>query len=43
MMKINYSISVSKILTNLCLIRQNIKIKNTFVDIVYSVLAVKEF
>ena len=43
MMKINYTMSVSKILTNLCSIRQSIKIKNTFVDIVYSVLAVKEF
>ena len=31
------------ILTNLCSIRQNIKIKNTFSDIVYNVLVVKEF
>ena len=34
---------ISKILTNLCLIRQKIKIKNTFQDIVYNVLVVKQF
>ena len=34
---------ISKILTNLCSIRQSIKIKNTFEDIVYNVLVVKEF
>ena len=30
MMKINHTVSISKILTNFCLIRQNIKIKSTF-------------
>ena len=34
---------ISKILTNLCLIRQKIKMKNAFADIVYNVLVVKEF
>ena len=33
----------SKALTNLCLIKQKTKTKNTFVNIVYSLLAVKEF
>ena len=37
-MKINRTMSISKILTNLCSIRQNIKIKSTFTDIVYNVL-----
>ena len=32
-----------KILTDLCLIKQNIKAKNTFVKIVYSVLVVKMY
>ena len=42
MMKINHTISISKTLTDLFSIRQNIKIKNTFADIVYNVLLVKE-
>ena len=33
----------SKILTNICLKIQKTKTKNTFVNIVYSILAVKEF
>ena len=33
---------ISKILANLCLTKQKTKTKNTFVNIVYSVLAVKE-
>ena len=33
----------SKILTNLCLMKQKTKAKNTFVSIAYSVLTVKEF
>ena len=32
-----------KTLTDLCLIKQNIKAKNTFVKIVYSVLVVKMY
>ena len=43
MMKISHTMPISKILTNLCSIRQNIKIRNTFEDIVYNVLVVKEF
>ena len=41
-MKISHIMSVSKILTDLCVIRQKIRIKNTFADIVYNVLAVLE-
>ena len=33
----------AKILTNLSLTKQKTKAKNTFVNIVYSVLAVKEY
>ena len=33
--------SISKILTDLCLTKQNIKIINTFADTVYNVLLVK--
>ena len=40
-MKINRIMSISKILINLCSIRQNINIKNTFADIIYNVLIVK--
>ena len=41
-MKINDTMSISKILTDLCSIRQNVKIKNTFADIAHNVLVVKE-
>ena len=41
-MKISHIMSVSKVLTDLCVIRQKIRIKNTFSDIVYNVLAVLE-
>ena len=34
--------SISKTLTDLCAIRQKIKTKNTFIDIVYNVLVVKK-
>ena len=34
---------ISKILIDLCSIRENVKIKNTFADIVYNVLVVKGF
>ena len=37
-MKISRIMSISKILTNLCVIRQRTRIKNTFADIVYNVL-----
>ena len=43
MMKTSHTMSVSKILTNFSSIRQNIKIKNTFADIVNNVLVVKKF
>ena len=41
--KKNHTMSIPKTLTNLCSIMQNIKIKNTFSDIIYNVLVVKEF
>ena len=42
-MKRSHIKSISKILTELCAIRQKIKIKNTFASIVYNILVVKEF
>ena len=33
---------ISKILTDLCAIRQNVKIETTFANIVYNVLVVKK-
>ena len=42
-MKINHATSISNILRVSCSIRQNAKIKNTFADIVYRVLVVKQF
>ena len=41
-MKINHIMAISKILTDLCAIRQEIGIKNTFKDIVYSALSAKK-
>ena len=38
----HYVYIMSKILTDLCAIRQNVKLKNTFVDIAYNVLVVKK-
>ena len=35
--------SILKILTDLCVIRQRVKVKNTFADIVYKVLVVQKF
>ena len=35
--------STSKTLTDLCAMKQSVKIKNTFVDIVYNALIVKKF
>ena len=40
-MKITHIIPISQILVDLCAIRQKIKIKNFFEDIVYNVLAAK--
>ena len=40
---INHIMCTSKILTDLCLIKQKIKTKNGFVEVVYSVLVVKVF
>ena len=42
-MKINLIICISNILTDLCAIKQKIKIKSIFVNVVYSVLVVKTF
>ena len=42
-MKTSHIMSTSKILTDLSVIKQSIKIKNTFLDIVYNVLLVKNF
>ena len=40
-MKISHIMSILKILTDLCTIRQ--RVKKTFASIVYNVLVVKEF
>ena len=40
--KISLVISASKILTDLCAIKQKVTIKNTFADIAYNVLVVKK-
>ena len=41
-MRISHTLSISKILTDLCVIRQSLRIKNSFANIVYNVLLVKE-
>ena len=41
--KKNHTMSTPKTLTNLYSIIENIKIKNTFSDIIYNVLVVKKF
>ena len=41
-MKISRIMSISKILTDSCAIRQKIRIKNTFADIGYNVLVVRK-
>ena len=41
-MKISHIMAISKILIDLCAIRQEIGIKNNFKDIVYSVLSAKK-
>ena len=42
-MKINLIMCISKSLTDLCAIKQKIKIKNIFVNVVYNILIVKKF
>ena len=42
-MMINHIICTSKILTDLCFIKQKIKTKNGFVEVAYSVLVVKMY
>ena len=42
-MKPNYTMCISKILTDSCVVKQKIKIKNIFVNVVYNVLVVKKF
>ena len=41
-MKIGHIMSMSKIITDLCAIRQSITIENIFANIVYNVLVVKK-
>ena len=41
LMKINYIMCTSKILTDLYLVKQKIKTKNTFAKVAYSVLVIK--
>ena len=40
-MMINHIMSTLKILTHLCFTKQKIKVKNNFVEVIYSVLVVK--
>ena len=42
-MKISLIMCISKILTGLCVIREGIKTKNIFENIVYSALVVKKY
>ena len=39
-MKINHTMCISNILTDLCTVKQKIKMKNIFANVVYSVLVV---
>ena len=41
-MKISNIMSILKILTDLCLIRQNVGLKNTFADTVFNALVLKK-
>ena len=41
-MKINHIMSISKILINLCAIKQNKRVKKTFSDIAYRYCLVKK-
>ena len=42
-MKVSYIITILKISVDLCAIRQKIKIKNTFADIVYNFLRMEKY
>ena len=42
-MKISLIVCISKLLTDLCAIKQKNKIKNIFANVAYSVLVVKKF
>ena len=42
-MKISLIMCISKILTDLCAIKQKIKIKNIFANLAYNFLVVKNF
>ena len=42
-MKISLIMCISKVLTDLSAIKQKVKIKNSFTNVVYSVLVVKKF
>ena len=42
-MKISLIMCISKILTDLCIIKQKITVKNIFANVVYNVLVVKKF
>ena len=42
-MKISLIMCISTILTDLCAIKQKIRIKNIFANVVYNVLVVKNF
>ena len=42
-MSLSLIMFILRIVTDLCLIKQKIKVKNIFVEIVYSVLLVKRF
>ena len=42
-MKLSLIMCISRILTSLCAIKQKIKMKNIFANVVYSVLGVKKF
>ena len=42
-MKTSHIMRTSKILTNLCFTKPKIKVKNTFVKVVYSALLVKMY
>ena len=42
-MKISLIMCISKMLTDLCAIKQKIRIKNIFANVVYSILVVKNF
>ena len=41
-MKISLIMAILKILTDLCAIRQNARLKNTFANVAYNILLVKE-